>query len=54
MRLRKQSEMTGRRTTMRVKIELEFDHDDVDNAEVYNYLNELMENEFLSWEIEDE
>ena len=38
----------------KVVIELEFDHDDVDNAEIYNYLNELMENECLSWEIEDE
>jgi len=38
----------------KVLIELEFDHDDVDNVEVYNYLNELMENECLSWEIEDE
>tara|TARA_Y100000590_G_C14853559_1_gene688607 strand:+ start:204 stop:326 length:123 start_codon:yes stop_codon:yes gene_type:complete len=38
----------------KVLIELEFDHNDVDNSEVYNYLNELMENECLSWEIEDE
>jgi hypothetical protein len=38
----------------KVLIELEFDHDDVDNAEVYSYLNELMENECLGWEIEDE
>jgi len=37
----------------KVLIELEFDHDDVRNAEVYNYLNELMENECLSWEIEE-
>ena len=35
----------------KVIIELEFDHDDVDNVEVYNYLNELMENECLSWEV---
>jgi len=37
----------------KVLIELEFDHDDVGDAEVYNYLDELMENECLSWEIED-
>jgi hypothetical protein len=35
----------------KVIIELEFDHDDVDSVEVYNYLNELMENECLSWEM---
>ena len=38
----------------KVVIHLEFDHDDVDDAEVYNYLNELMENGILNWEIEDE
>ena len=36
-----------------VAIYLEFDHDDVDDAEVYNYLNELMENGILNWEIAD-
>ena len=30
-------------------IELEFEHDDVDSAEIYNYLNELMENDCLDW-----
>jgi len=35
-----------------VAIYLEFDHDDVDDAEVYNYLNELMENGILNWETE--
>ena len=34
----------------RVIIELEFDHDDVDDTEVYNYLKELMDNECLDWE----
>ena len=37
----------------KVVIELEFDHADVDDTEVYNYLNELMENECFSWEIEN-
>ena len=37
----------------KVVIELEFDHADVDDTEVYNYLNELIENECLSWEIEN-
>jgi hypothetical protein len=34
-----------------VVIYLDFDHDDVDDAEVYNYLNELIENKCLDWEI---
>ena len=37
-----------------VAIYLEFDHDDVDDAEVYNYLNELMENGILNWEMDSE
>jgi len=37
-----------------VVIHLDFDHDDIDDVEVYNYLNELMENKCLGWEIEDE
>jgi len=34
---------------MKVTIELEFDDDDVSDAEVYNYLHELMENNILHW-----
>ena len=37
-----------------VAIYLEFDHDDVGDAEVYNYLNELMENGILNWEMDSE
>lgn len=28
--------------------------DEIDDAEVYNYLYELMEDKSLSWEVEDE
>jgi len=38
----------------KVVIHLEFDRDDVDDAEVYNYLNELMENGILNWEMDSE
>ena len=34
-----------------VVIYLDFDHDDIDDVEVYNYLNELMDNNILDWEI---
>tara|TARA_R110000823_G_scaffold315568_1_gene448177 strand:- start:621 stop:794 length:174 start_codon:yes stop_codon:yes gene_type:complete len=45
-----------------VVIYLDFEDDDIDDrrkpspsrVEVYNYLNELMENECLDWEIKDE
>jgi hypothetical protein len=47
--------MIGRlKMSKTVAIYLEFDHDDVDDAEVYNYLNELMENGILNWETENE
>ena len=35
-----------------VVIHLEFENDDVDDADVYNYLNELMENKCLGYEVE--
>ena len=34
----------------RVIIELEFENNEVCNEDVYNYLNELMENNSLDWE----
>ncbi len=37
-----------------VVIYLDFEDNDIDDVDVYNYLNELMENECLSWEINDE
>jgi hypothetical protein len=36
-----------------VIIELDFETDDVSDADVYTYLDELMENEYLSWEIKE-
>ena len=35
-----------------VTIHLEFDHDDVSDADVYNYLNDLMNNNVLAYDIE--
>ena len=35
-----------------VVIYLDFEDNDIDDVDVYNYLNELMENECLSWEVE--
>ena len=37
----------------RVFIELEFETDEVSEADVYNYLNELMENDCLDWNISE-
>jgi len=37
----------------RVIITLEFEDDDVDDAEVINYLNELIDQNCLSYEIEE-
>ena len=37
-----------------VVIYLDFEDNDIDDVDVYNYLNELMEDESLSWEVEDE
>ena len=34
----------------KVIIELEFDHDNVSNADVYDYLDELMDNDILDWQ----
>ena len=33
-----------------VIIELEFDHDNVSDADVYDYLDELMDNDILDWQ----
>ena len=33
-----------------VIIELEFDHDNVSDADVYDYLDELMDNHILDWQ----
>lgn len=35
--------------SVRVTIELEFDENEIHDVDVYNYLNELMENNMLSW-----
>ena len=37
----------------KVIITLEFEDDDIDDAEVINYLNELIDQNCLSYEIED-
>lgn len=37
----------------KVIIELEFDSEDVSDADVINYLNELIENDMLSYEVKD-
>ena len=34
-----------------VVIYLDFERDDIDDIDVYEYLNELMENNDLNWEI---
>ena len=34
---------------IRVEIELEFEGNEVSDADVYNYLNELMDNNCLDW-----
>jgi len=34
-----------------VVIYLDFERDDIDDIDVYEYLNELMENDNLDWEI---
>jgi len=36
----------------KVVIFLDFEHDDITNDDVYKYLNELMENNTLDWELE--
>lgn len=38
----------------RVKIEIEFERDDIEDVDVEEYLIELIENRALYWEIEDE
>jgi hypothetical protein len=43
-----------RRTKMTVKVIIELEFDDKPNdADVYNYLNELMDNDCLSYEIKE-
>ena len=37
---------------MRVVIELEFEFDDVSDADVINYLSELIENDMLEYELQ--
>jgi hypothetical protein len=37
---------------MRVVIELDFDSDDVSDVDVINYLNELIENDMLEYELQ--
>ena len=36
---------------IRVEIELEFEGNEVGDADVYNYLNELMDNNCLDWNV---
>ena len=36
-----------------VIIEIEFDHDDIEEADVYSYLIDLIEDESLSYEVVD-
>lgn len=38
----------------RVTIELDFDSEDVSDADVINYLNELIENDMLDYEVKDD
>ena len=38
----------------RVKIEIEFERDDIEDVDVEEHLIELIENRALYWEIEDE
>ena len=43
---------TGRlKVSSTVVIYLDFERDDIDDIDVYEYLNELMENDNLDWEI---
>ena len=43
---------TGRlKVSSTVVIYLDFERDDIDDIDVYEYLNELMENNDLDWEI---
>ena len=43
---------TGRlKMSSTVVIYLDFERDDIDDIDVYEYLNELMENNDLDWEI---
>ena len=37
-----------------VAIYLDFQHNDISDEDVYNYLKALMENNCLGWEVEDE
>ena len=41
----------GDKSMARVEIELEFEKDEVSDADVYNYLNELMDNNCLDWNV---
>jgi len=43
--------MRGCNMSKTVVIYLDFEHDDITDSEVYNYLNELMENKCLDWEV---
>lgn len=37
-----------------IVIELRFDRDDIQDDDVYTYLNEMMENYMLYWEVKEE
>ena len=37
-----------------IVIELDFERDDINDSDVYTYLNELMENYMLYWEVKEE
>ena len=40
-------------STVVIYLDFECDGDNVNDSDVYNYLNELMENKSLAWEIGD-
>ena len=40
-------------STVVIYLDFECDGDNVNESDVYNYLNELMENKSLAWEIGD-
>ena len=39
-----------KKMSKKVIIELEFDHENVSDADVYDYLDELMDNHMLDWQ----
>ena len=44
----------GEMKMVKVLIELEFGEDNINNNDVYNYLNSLIEYECLKWEVKED